>query len=134
MRILLQPQHWPREARIMLLQSKRCASIARQFAPTSVVCVENGVNNTKLTAGIARGWVLAVPFSGFAVLLGTTVGREIEWLILTELLELPVRQGYRIARKDALAETILASPYIQSSVLTKTFEGIGRRARSRSEP
>jgi len=68
------------------------------------------------------------------ILLGTTVGREIEWLILTELLELPVRQGYRIARKDALAETILASPYIQSSVLTKTFEGIGRRARSRSEP
>ena len=41
------------------------------------------------------------------ILLGTTVGREIEWLILTELLELPVRQGYRIARKDALAETIL---------------------------
>ena len=57
------------------------------------------------------------------ILLGTEVGREIEWLILTELLELPIRQGYRIARKDALAETILASPYIQS-VLTKTSKAL----------
>ncbi len=64
----------------------------------------------KLTAGIARG-VSAKRLSRFLasrrILLDTAVGREIEWLILTELLELPFRQGYRIARKDALAETIL---------------------------
>jgi hypothetical protein len=84
----------------------------------------------KLTAGIARG-VGAKRLSRFLasrrILLETAVGREIEWLILTELLELPFRQGYRIARKDALAETILASPYIQS-VLTETFQAIGHRA------
>jgi len=84
----------------------------------------------KLTAAIARG-LGAKRLSRFLasrrMLLETAVGREIEWLILTELLELPFRQGYRIARKDALAETILASPVIQS-VLTETFEAIGRRA------
>jgi len=39
------------------------------------------------------------------------------------LLELPFRQGYRIARTDALAEAILASPHIQS-VLTKTSKAL----------
>ena len=58
----------------------------------------------KLTAAIARG-VGAKRLSRFLasrrILLETAVGREIEWLILTELLELPFRQGYRMARKDA---------------------------------
>src|SRR5260370_42581716 len=79
MRILLRPQHWPRGTRIILLQSKRCASIARRFAPTSIVCVENGVNNAKLTAGIARG-VGAKRLSRFMasrrILLETAVGRD----------------------------------------------------------
>ena len=42
------------------------------------------------------------------------------------LRELPYRQGYRIARKDALAATILDSPHVQSA-LTEAFEAIGRR-------
>jgi hypothetical protein len=84
----------------------------------------------KLTAGIA-GRLGAKRVSRFLasrrILLETAVGRETEWLILTELLELPFRQGYRISRKDALAEMILASPRIQS-VLTETLEAVGHRA------
>ena len=44
------------------------------------------------------------------VLLETAVGRELEWLMMTELLELPCSQGERVSSKDALAETILSSP------------------------
>jgi hypothetical protein len=84
----------------------------------------------KLTAGIA-GRLRAKRVSRFLasrrILLETAVGREIEWLILTELLELPFRQGYRLSRKDALAEMILASPQIQA-VLTETLEAIGQQA------
>jgi hypothetical protein len=85
---------------------------------------------TKLAAGLA-GRLGAKRISRFLgsrrILLETAVGREIEWLVLTELLKLPFRQGYRLSRQDALAETILASPQIQS-VLTETFEAIGHRA------
>ena len=59
--------------------------------------------------------------------LDTAVGREIEWLIMTELLELPFRQGKRESRKDALAETILGAPELQSAI-GETLTAIGRRA------
>jgi hypothetical protein len=61
------------------------------------------------------------------LLLETAVGREIEWLILTELPELPLRQGDRESRKDALAETILSAPELQDSI-RETLQAIGRRA------
>lgn len=38
----------------------------------------------------------------------TRVAREIEWLLYTELLELPVEQADRSAQRDRLLETILA--------------------------
>jgi hypothetical protein len=83
----------------------------------------------KLTAGMA-GRLGAKRVSRFLasrrILLETAVGRETEWLVLTELLELPFRQGCRLSRKDALAEIILASPQIQS-VRTETLEAIGHR-------
>ena len=60
-------------------------------------------------------------------LLDTAVGREIEWLIMTELLELPHRQGDRTCQRDALAEAILSSPRLEI-VLSETFDAIGRRA------
>lgn len=44
------------------------------------------------------------------LMLRTAVAREIDWLIRTELLELPARDGQRVAARDALAETILAQP------------------------
>ena len=59
--------------------------------------------------------------------LDTAVGREIEWLILTELLELPCRQGDRESRKDALAEAILTAPQVQEA-LGEALEAIGRRS------
>ncbi|HEY3845875.1 MAG TPA: DUF6635 family protein [Acetobacteraceae bacterium] len=40
----------------------------------------------------------------------TAVAREVAWLVQTELLELPARYGAREARRDALAETIVADP------------------------
>jgi hypothetical protein len=58
--------------------------------------------------------------------LDTAVGREIEWLIVTELLELPLRQGDRESRRDALAEAILSAPAVQDA-LGETLEAIGRR-------
>ncbi len=45
--------------------------------------------------------------------LKTDVAREIEWLIWTELLQLPYRDGDRVSHKDALAEEILADPRLQ---------------------
>ncbi len=40
----------------------------------------------------------------------TDVQKEINWLIYTELLELPYRQGNRESTKDALLEAILSDP------------------------
>jgi hypothetical protein len=40
----------------------------------------------------------------------TEVGKEIEWLVITELLELPFRQGDRVSLRDALADTIPSAP------------------------
>jgi hypothetical protein len=45
--------------------------------------------------------------------LDTDVGREIEWLLITDLLELPYAQGNRQSTQDALADTILSDPRIE---------------------
>ncbi|MGC2200633.1 MAG: DUF6635 family protein [Stellaceae bacterium] len=42
------------------------------------------------------------------VALATDLSREIEWLITTELLEIPCNRGDRVSHRDAIAETILA--------------------------
>lgn len=47
----------------------------------------------------------------------TDVEREIEWLIYSELLELPFEQGERRCTRDALLETILAHPAITQLLL-----------------
>ncbi len=52
--------------------------------------------------------------SGRSLLLKTDVGRRVEWLVVTELLELPCRQGARVSTKDALAEAILDDPALQT--------------------
>ncbi|EIM30020.1 DUF6635 family protein [Microvirga lotononidis] len=56
----------------------------------------------------------------------TDLGQEIEWLIITELLELPFQQGGRVSQRDALAETILAAPELQER-LQQSLEVIGRK-------
>src|SRR5215207_1519854 len=56
----------------------------------------------------------------------TEVGNEIEWLVITELLELPFRQGDRVSHRDALAEAILSAPELQER-LHKALGTIGRK-------
>src|SRR5262249_18521254 len=52
--------------------------------------------------------------SGHSLLLKTDVGRQIEWLVYTELLELPYRQGERVSTKDSLMEAILEDARLQT--------------------
>jgi uncharacterized protein DUF6635 len=56
----------------------------------------------------------------------TEVGQEIEWLVITELLELPFRQGDRVSHRDALADVILAAPELQER-LHEALGTIGRK-------
>lgn len=60
-------------------------------------------------------------------LLETDVGREIEWLIMTDLMELPYRQDGRESGRDALAEAILCSPEIQVA-LSEASAAVGRQS------
>jgi hypothetical protein len=50
------------------------------------------------------------------LLLETDVGRELAWLIHTELLELPVRLGDRLSTRDALAEAVFADPRLAGAI------------------
>jgi hypothetical protein len=50
------------------------------------------------------------------LLLRTAVGRELTWLVHTELLELPFQVGARVSSRDALAETILAAPAVLAAL------------------
>lgn len=49
------------------------------------------------------------------ILLKTAVAREVEWLLMSDLLELPFQQKGRSTGKDALAEAVLASPSVQAA-------------------
>jgi hypothetical protein len=60
------------------------------------------------------------------LLLETDVGREVQWLIATELLELPFAQGSRISEKDALAETIMAMPTVRQRI-DEALQAVARR-------
>ena len=61
------------------------------------------------------------------LILKTAVSREIEWLIQTELLELPYRQGARVATRDALGAAILDDPDL-AAPLAELLDAVGRRA------
>jgi hypothetical protein len=61
------------------------------------------------------------------LLLPTAVARRMEWLICTELLELPCRIGDCVATRDALAEAIMAQPVVLEA-LQEALVAIGRRA------
>jgi len=51
---------------------------------------------------------LAAWLAGRRLLVETDVAREVEWLVATELLEIPCRGRHRASYRDAIAETILA--------------------------
>ena len=61
------------------------------------------------------------------MLLRTSVDREIEWLIHTELLELPFDDGARHSVRDALAEEILSDPDLIKAV-NDPLRAIGQHA------
>ncbi len=61
------------------------------------------------------------------LLLKTAVAREVEWLIRTELLELPWVQGERASTRDALGAAILDDPAI-AGPLSALLAGVGERA------
>ncbi|MDA8249528.1 MAG: hypothetical protein M0Z28_10135 [Rhodospirillales bacterium] len=69
---------------------------------------------------------LGARLAGAHLLLRTAVAREIDWLIRTDLLELPARDGPRAATRDALAEAILADPALAAALQPVLVE-IGRR-------
>ena len=60
------------------------------------------------------------------ILLATDVAREIDWLVYTELLRLPYRQGPRESTRDALAELVFDDPRIETAS-RDVFERAGRR-------
>ncbi|MEO9189563.1 MAG: DUF6635 family protein [Acetobacteraceae bacterium] len=73
-------------------------------------------------AGLVAARVGAPRLAGAAarrnLLFRTDVARRIEWLTITELLELPCRQPGREQVRDALAETILDDPRVNAAAAT----------------
>ncbi len=72
---------------------------------------------------LLAGLLIAIGLRRFGLWLGdrnlflqTAVAREIEWLIHTELLRLPIRQRGRESDNDALADEILADPRVDRVV------------------
>jgi hypothetical protein len=61
----------------------------------------------------------------FRLLLETDVGREIHWLVVTELLELPWQSGGRAATRDALAEAIMSDARVEA-LARQALAAIGR--------
>ena len=59
------------------------------------------------------------------IMLQTAVAREIEWLVHTELLELPFAQKGRESQRDGLSDAILASSVVQDALSPALLE-IGR--------
>ena len=82
-----------------------------------------------LGSGLARWtrWKRAADWLGKRqILLATDVAREIDWLVYTELLRLPYRQGPRESTRDALAELVFGDPRIETAS-RDVFETAGRR-------
>jgi Family of unknown function (DUF6635) len=70
---------------------------------------------------------IARKIEGRNLLLRTDVSRRIEWLVLTELFELPCDPTDRDQRHDALAEAILDDPVL-TNLAAERLPAIGRRA------
>jgi hypothetical protein len=55
---------------------------------------------------------LAAWLAGRRLLFRTDLAREVEWMVATELLEIPCRQRNRTSFRDAFAQTVLADPRV----------------------
>ena len=96
-------------------------------APANVVAA---VPQFGLMAGskLARraGWERGANWMGERqIVMETAVAQEIEWLVHTELLQLPYRRGARESTRDALTEAMFADPRIET-VTRVVLEAIGR--------
>ena len=81
-------------------------------------------------SGLARraGWRRGADWMGDRrLVMETDIARELDWLLHTELLQLPFRQGTREATRDALAEAVFADPRIETASRV-VLNAVGRRA------
>jgi hypothetical protein len=60
---------------------------------------------------------VAVWLAGRHFMFETDLARQIEWLVATELLEIPCVQPDRASSRDAIAETVLADPRIAEQLI-----------------
>jgi hypothetical protein len=96
-------------------------------APANLVLAVPNAGAKLAAAGLhaagARG--AAGRLRSLRLLLQTDVGREIHWLVMTELLELPWRVGDRTSSRDALAEAVLSDPRVEA-IAREVLGAIGR--------
>lgn len=81
-------------------------------------------------SGLARraGWRRGADWMGDRrLVMETDVARELDWLLHTELLQMPIRQSTREATRDALAEAVFADPRIETASRV-VLRAVGRRA------
>jgi hypothetical protein len=68
---------------------------------------------------------LAAWLASRRLLFQTDLAQEIEWLVATELLEIPCRQPNRASSRDALAEAVLADPRVAERLEAPLTEAAG---------
>jgi hypothetical protein len=86
-----------------------------------------GMKAAGLLADKLGGHRIARRIEARSLLLRTDVSRRIEWLVLTDLLELPCCQRDQKSHRDALAETILDDPRL-TDLGEERLCAIGRHA------
>ncbi len=82
--------------------------------PHLIVIRGSGYVASKIGANSTAAYLARIPAG-----VRTDVEREIEWLIYSELLELPCDQGKRKYLRDALFETILQHPYASNLIVAE---------------
>lgn len=92
---------------------------ANLFLAVPNIAIQLAAGGARLTG--ARG--LAERLRARRILLETAVGREVEWLVMTEFLELPFQRHGRTSETDALAETVVADNRV-TEALAETLEAI----------
>lgn len=100
-------------------------------APANVTLIGPAValKLAALGAGRVRAQRAASWLGSRDVFIETGVGRQVEWLVQTELLELPYTQNGRTSTRDALAGEILADARIESAFAESLKAMSGQAAR-----
>jgi hypothetical protein len=77
----------------------------------ALTLVASGARQTSFTRPLANR------LSKISLFIETDIGRELEWLMMTELMELPFAQGDRASERDALSQAILDDPRVLGLVI-----------------